>query len=73
MRWTKPKDPWEGFDRGDKRTVTRFLWFPLTIDKETRWLETASYEEEVTQYETGDELGYRYIFWAWKATRWMNP
>jgi len=28
-----------------KRTITRFLLFPLTIKGETRWLETASYQE----------------------------
>jgi len=28
---------------GDEREVIKFLWFPKTINKETRWLETASF------------------------------
>lgn len=31
---------------GDKRIVTFFLFFPLRIGDESRWLETATYEEE---------------------------
>lgn len=30
----------------ETRIVTRFLWFPKTIGCETRWLETATWEEE---------------------------
>jgi hypothetical protein len=30
---------------GDKRIITKFLWFPLTISKETRWLEVASIQQ----------------------------
>ena len=42
MRFThKPKtSPQEG----DKKTVTRFLWLPLRIGDETRWLEPAEIE-----------------------------
>jgi len=36
MRWYKEK-----VKLGDERVVMKFLWFPLTIDKETRWLEHA--------------------------------
>jgi len=30
---------------GQTRVVTKFLWFPKTINKETRWLEKASWTE----------------------------
>ena len=30
---------------GDKRIRTKFLFFPVTIGLETRWLETATFEE----------------------------
>jgi hypothetical protein len=39
MRWRRPK-------RGDKRVRRKFLWFPLELDGETRWLERASWDEE---------------------------
>ena len=38
MRWIRP-------EHGETRTVTRFLLIPLTIGKETRWLERATWEE----------------------------
>lgn len=39
MKWTRSakKNP----KVGDKRTIKRFLFFPVTIGDETRWLETA--------------------------------
>lgn len=30
----------------EQRTVTKFAWFPITIDGETRWLERVTYIEE---------------------------
>jgi len=37
MRWetVEPKN-------GNERTVQMFLWFPVTINNETRWLEQAT-------------------------------
>lgn len=31
---------------GATRQVTKFLWLPLTLESETRWLEVATYTEE---------------------------
>ena len=31
---------------GDRRTKNRFLFIPLTIDEETKWLQFAKYEEK---------------------------
>lgn len=42
MRWTKPKPPTEG----ECRLRRAFLWFPKTIDRETRWLERATWTEK---------------------------
>lgn len=33
---------------GDTRTISKFLWFPLTIGNETRWFETTTWTERYT-------------------------
>jgi hypothetical protein len=35
---------------GEERTCERFLWWPLTLDGETRWLEWA---DVVERYDLG--------------------
>lgn len=54
---------------GSTRRVTKFLCFPKRIDGETRWLETATWEEEwgVPVFDEG--YGPRGF---WCATRWVN-
>ena len=37
MRWIKAPFP----EQGQKRTIQVFLWWPRTIQRETRWLESA--------------------------------
>ncbi len=44
MRWGKPKDTPLPKD-GDRRRVTRFLWWPKKLQKEWRWLEAAVIEQ----------------------------
>ena len=39
MRWRTPKC-------GDKKTVTKFAFFPIQIDNEVRWLEKVTIEME---------------------------
>ena len=41
MRWKQ-----ETFKHGDKRINQGFLFFPLNIDKDVRWLVRAVWEEE---------------------------
>jgi len=41
MNWTVRPEAQEG----DLRHVTRFLWTPLVIGKQTRWMELASWIE----------------------------
>jgi len=31
---------------GEKRTIQKFLWWPICLDGEWRWLERASIEQE---------------------------
>ncbi len=42
MKWTKKKK----LEKGDKRTIRRFLFLPLKINEETRWLEMVNIEQE---------------------------
>ena len=39
MRWKNKKHK-----AGDTEVITKFLWLPLSIKGETRWLENASYK-----------------------------
>ena len=60
MRWNIPVC-------GERRTVTKFLWFPLKINKEVRWLEKATYVEEYGSfYFCG---GY---YMDWNPIKWVN-
>lgn len=43
MRWSEPSE-------GDKKIVTKFLLFPLTINFETRWLEKATIRYKYFNY-----------------------
>lgn len=42
MRWGNRATAWVG----QRREVSRFLWWPVTCDGETRWLEYAHWSEE---------------------------
>jgi len=60
MRWTK-KPRLKG---GDMRTISRFLWLPVTIELEVRWLERATIKQ---RYEGGfGEGGW------WKNEEWVK-
>jgi hypothetical protein len=47
MRFTKNKELIKDFYNGKRKRVKKFLWFPVTIKGETRWLETATIEMKV--------------------------
>jgi hypothetical protein len=47
MRFTKEKQLRENYIKSTRKTKTKFLWIPLTIHGETRWLETATIEYRV--------------------------
>jgi hypothetical protein len=56
MRWKhgSPKFP------GDERTISKFLFFPMTLNDETRWLERAWI---VQAGSTFWHMGASYIGW----------
>jgi hypothetical protein len=59
MRWFKKPIPREG----ENRRRRKFLWLPLTIDHETRWLEYAVLAETVAYYRGG---------WWWRPFQFIN-
>ena len=63
MKWHTPD-----IKIGQLKVVKKFLWFPLTICQETRWLETAHVTYQVTKYYYGKgclpSLGYTAVGWA---------
>lgn len=54
MRWQEPKP-------AELRTFRRFLWLPLTINYQTRWMETATFEERYCDYAE-----------CWFGVRWLD-
>lgn len=65
MRWHKPKLPRDA-EVGETRNVTKFLWWPMAIGAETRWLELATWVEKVVEYELF--YGLR----QWRKVEWWS-
>ena len=51
---------------GNKRIKSKFLWFPLSINNITRWLEKAKWEEEYICY------GFTEDTYAWIPAKWLD-
>ena len=54
----------EPLHAGETRTITKFLWYPVKIERETRWLETAKIIQEVIDNDDGANV--------WTSTGWAN-
>ena len=52
MRYTKKKYRLKGRE-GEERTVRRFLFSPVTLDFETRWLEFVGLRQRVVRTSKG--------------------
>ena len=51
---------------GSQRVIEKFLWFPVTIDYQTRWLETAKIRQICIQANKEFSLsGYLWKNYAW--------
>jgi hypothetical protein len=51
---------------GSQRTVEKFLWLPVTIDFQTRWLEKAKIRQICTQVNKEFSMsGYKWQNYAW--------
>lgn len=51
------------------KVVTKFLWFPITIDGETRWLENATVRYMVKKEYSVFVGDYHYY---WEAREFLN-
>lgn len=58
---------WKTVQDGDKQIVTKFLWLPLTLGGDTRWLERATFERERMGPAHMDE-----IFGHWRYLKWID-
>jgi hypothetical protein len=65
MRFTKKEKELmvDHYCNDTKRQKTKFLWLPVTIDGETRWLETATIEYTVTYSEYSFPFCNRVYYW----------
>jgi hypothetical protein len=61
MRFTKKKEMMDAYWSSKLKIKTRFLWLPVTIKGETRWLEKATIEYRV-DWER-DLVDDKYYFW----------
>lgn len=53
---------------GDYYVTTKFLWFPVRVEMERRWLETATIKYVYTDTMDPTTGGHKY----WKATEFLN-
>jgi len=68
MRFTARKRLREAYRNSTKKTKTKFLWWPMTIDGETRWLETAAIVYRVQK----DEDIFCNMFYWWEPYEFIN-
>lgn len=68
MRFTKQAQLRKHYYNNTKKTETKFLWWPMKIDGETRWLETTTIEYRV-DYEYN--LFYEKHYY-WKPFRFID-
>lgn len=57
---------------GEYRTVKRFLWLPIWLEEETRWLESAYIVQQRVEYVHVNDSGIPLPEPDWKNVRWSN-
>jgi len=67
MRFTKEAERIKAYFNFTPKYKTKFLWFPVTIDGETRWLETATIE-----YRVNRDRGVFYDSYYWTPWRFID-
>ena len=68
MRFTKKKEMIDVYWSSKKKIKTKFLWLPITIDGETRWLEKATIE-----YRVDCERDFVYDeYYVWKPLNFID-
>jgi hypothetical protein len=54
---------------GSTRIITKFLWLPITIDFQTRWLEWANIRQICKSY--GKDFPDDYVYY-WDNQEWID-
>ena len=62
MRFTGEKELMKDYSNRTRKQKTKFLWWPITIDGETRWLETDKILYKVKKGE--DIFCNAYYYWV---------
>ena len=66
MRWNKPKD-------GDVKFKRRFALFPITVNKQTRWLELVTiksvYYEDLWLTDRNHNIIH---YWGWRDEEFVD-
>jgi hypothetical protein len=68
MRWSKKVYP----DLGDTRTGAGFLFIPVMLGSETRWLEWAVWREQYTVVSDIVIDGEIVALTGWEKTNWVQ-
>ena len=68
MRFTQEKELIEAYFSNDRKTKTKFLWWPITIRGETRWLETA----EVVYVVKKEDTLFLDNYYHWAPREFIN-
>ena len=76
MKWKKKKKSYTPSpSHGDLRTVRKFLWFPKTIDEETRWLCFGTYEQKYYVIQGKATVSHPERTWGcrwWADKKWID-
>lgn len=67
MRWKKKPSP----NIRDRRIVEKFLWFPICLDQEWRWLEKAKIEQKYGPSQLDVLMGIG-INYCWANMAWAD-
>ena len=70
MRWKTKKKL--GPKVGDRRIVTKFMWFPTTFDDETRWLERTLVEQVFRKWQHCIPEGGPVTVVGWRTIKWAE-
>jgi hypothetical protein len=59
MKWRKRKEP----EKGDIKEVKKFLWFPVCVGDDCRWLAKATVRYEFEGWDYANEDCYEFQLW----------
>jgi hypothetical protein len=57
---------------GEQRVIEKFLWFPVVISGEWRWLERATIVQEVALFDVGGSMEWGRFKAGWCNKDWAD-